>query len=86
MIGDLDICARVRCPGCGAVGTGFWRKDAVRGQGRELLGLTRGFARKSGDTRPDPVILCVACRIPAREEPYPIRPGLDGRADPAAPE
>lgn len=70
MIGDLDICAQVVCPGCGASGTGFWRKDAVRGQGRELLGLTRGFARKPGDARADPAILCVVCQVMVREEPY----------------
>lgn len=70
MTGELDICARLTCPGCGATGTGFWRKDALRGQGRELLGLTRGFARKPGDKRTDPCILCAVCRIPAQEVPF----------------
>jgi hypothetical protein len=70
MTGDLDICARLTCPHCGATGTGFWRKDALRGQGRELLGLTRGFARRPGDRRVDPCIHCVTCHVPAREAPY----------------
>jgi hypothetical protein len=74
MAGDLDICARVLCPRCGAAGTGFWRKDAVRGRGRELLGLTRGFARRPGDARADPAIFCAACRVAAREEPFRRQP------------
>ncbi|MBK1660336.1 hypothetical protein [Paracraurococcus ruber] len=70
MTDHLDICARLACPDCGAAGTGFWRRDALRGQGRELLGLTRGFTRRPGDRRADPCILCVACRAPARELPF----------------
>ncbi|MDO9708607.1 hypothetical protein [Paracraurococcus lichenis] len=67
---DLDICARITCPDCGATGTGFWRRDALRGQGRELLGLTRGFARRPGDHRPDPAVICVRCGATAREGPF----------------
>ncbi|TCZ66797.1 hypothetical protein [Roseicella aquatilis] len=70
MTSDLDICARITCPGCHATGTGFWRKDALRGQGRELLGLTRGFLRRPGDHRADPTILCAACHGPAQEGPF----------------
>lgn len=70
MTGQLDICARLTCSRCGETGTGFWRRDALRGQGRELLGLTRGFLRKPGDRRADPSILCAACRVPAREMPF----------------
>lgn len=67
---DLDICARLTCPDCGGSGTGFWRRDALRGQGRELLGLTRGFLRRPGDHRADPCILCAHCHVPAREAPF----------------
>ncbi len=76
MAGNLDVCARVTCPKCGAAGTGFWRKDALRGQGRELLGLTRGFSRRPGDARPDPTILCASCHVAAREEPFLCQPSL----------
>ncbi len=70
MTSDLDVCARIACPDCGAAGTGFWRKDALRGQGRELLGLTRGFIRRPGDHRADPGIVCAQCHVPAREGPF----------------
>ncbi|MEN0073865.1 MAG: hypothetical protein AAGC69_05745 [Paracraurococcus sp.] len=70
MVDDLDICARIACPGCGASGTGFWRKDAVRGQGRELLGVTRGFLRRPGDHRLDPCIYCARCLVAAEERPF----------------
>jgi hypothetical protein len=70
MTSDLDICARIACPACRAAGTAFWRKDALRGQGRELLGMTRGFVRRPGDHRADPCIHCAACHVPAAEGPF----------------
>ncbi|WP_128079999.1 hypothetical protein [Roseicella frigidaeris] len=70
MVSDLDICARITCPECRGSGTGFWRKDAVRGQGRELLGVTRGFLRRRGDHRLDPCVLCAHCLVPAQEGPF----------------
>lgn len=70
MTSNLDICARIVCPACGTAGAAFWRKDALRGQGRELLGLTRGFVRRPGDHRADPCILCAACQVPAAEGPF----------------
>lgn len=58
--------ARLVCPNpkCGVIGEGRWEENEnpIWGLDRELLGASKGFSVRKGDTREDPDLVCDKCR------------------------